>query len=846
MTTLWKLLLCASVSMAVLVLVYELLLPVLGKRYKAASLYAIWLVLALGFLIPFRPIIAAPAVTAKLPARLTQPVRAAVPVWPGTVNDPAAATQAAQGANATHTTAQQTAAAPEKAPPSQAASLTLWDIITGLWILGAVATLGFYALKHSLFIRTVKRWKRPVTSAEYLQTFAQEKQRLEISGKVELYLCPSVSSPMLVGFFRPAVLLPDEALSPEELALVLSHELTHYRRRDLWVKLGLMLATAIHWFNPAAWLMARSATFYQETSCDEAVTAQGDMEDKRFYSETIIRVIRRQARNQSALSTSFYRGRNGMKRRITSIMAGGKHLGALVLTVALTLTLCTGLAFGIGEAPALPADEAVDAAADTADTAVNAAVPWDTADDKAVLKVDQIMYVKNPDASGGRLLTVPSGNDWDIPLAVYFNATPVTVVEYDAGGAVLPEWNMIMGTENNWVRVTIGGGGIESGLAGWMPRCMLTDIYTQALPTGMITPREGQSHVNLYKGFSETADVVALLPSGQQVTLCGYLDKWLHVEANGAYGFIPADSLAYDADVTAAFETFLPDIFDSFTYEDYRAFVTQELLMAEKYALYGSTNVEEWPAEGKAWFSQWGETYGGGFDNMRCYIPGKEDIQEEEAKALAWAAYLKETGMEDADPEGYEFHMYFHTEYVDEHTEDPGVKKWRIDLFPKDHSLMYFTVEISNPEGGVTVMTDMAEYKAMQDTLAEDQAYQAALSAAEAEKGSFDFWTVEEKAAFNNTHGSRSQNQLPNKSAISQEKALSIARDALMDRFGTTQAELDGWKVSYSYFIIPGYGDEQWRIGFHDMTDFLVCEVRMDAFTGEVVLASDPKDPGNG
>ena len=112
---------------------------------------------------------------------------------------------------------------------------------------------------------------------------------------------------MLMGLLHPVILLPDEELTTEELALVLRHELTHLKRGDLLVKAGLVLAYALHWYNPVVWAMGRSLCFYQEASCDSHVTARADEEERRFYSETILRVIRRQARARTALCTSFYR-----------------------------------------------------------------------------------------------------------------------------------------------------------------------------------------------------------------------------------------------------------------------------------------------------------------------------------------------------------------------------------------------------------------------------------------------------------------------------------------------------------------------------------------------------------
>ena len=84
-----------------------------------------------------------------------------------------------------------------------------------------------------------------------------------------LLICPAVGAPLVTGFVNPALLLPREAVSDG----VLRHELIHTRRRDLWYKLLLLLARALHWFNPLVHGMARTANRDLERACDEAAVS---------------------------------------------------------------------------------------------------------------------------------------------------------------------------------------------------------------------------------------------------------------------------------------------------------------------------------------------------------------------------------------------------------------------------------------------------------------------------------------------------------------------------------------------------------------------------------------------
>ena len=86
-----------------------------------------------------------------------------------------------------------------------------------------------------------------------------------------------------------ALYLPDEALSEQEALFVFRHELTHLKRGDLWLKLLLTAARAVHWFNPLVYLMARFAQEDIELACDDAVVRGMDGAQRRAYGETILR-----------------------------------------------------------------------------------------------------------------------------------------------------------------------------------------------------------------------------------------------------------------------------------------------------------------------------------------------------------------------------------------------------------------------------------------------------------------------------------------------------------------------------------------------------------------------------
>ena len=146
-------------------------------------------------------------------------------------------------------------------------------------------------------------------------------------------------------------LLPSIKIASDELAFILRHELVHLKRNDLWYKALVLLATAIHWFNPVVYIMAKAIVAQCEISCDELLLQGTSFQQRKQYGKTIIGVVRNGAKLQTALSTNFYGGKKSMKTRIFSIMdTTKKKAGITILGVALIATIGTGMVFAASSA----------------------------------------------------------------------------------------------------------------------------------------------------------------------------------------------------------------------------------------------------------------------------------------------------------------------------------------------------------------------------------------------------------------------------------------------------------------------------------------------------------------
>ena len=171
--------------------------------------------------------------------------------------------------------------------------LTLSQLLFGLWLLGAAGVLTVNLAAHLRFCRYLRRWSRPVTDPELLRLYNILGDRLRLDGRPRLITCPGAPVPRLAGLFSPVLLLPQPPPGPGSARYPLLHELHHYRRRDIWLK-GLSLwVCALHWFNPAVWLMSGAIRRDTELACDEAALGSLPRQEYAAYGSAILEAAAR-------------------------------------------------------------------------------------------------------------------------------------------------------------------------------------------------------------------------------------------------------------------------------------------------------------------------------------------------------------------------------------------------------------------------------------------------------------------------------------------------------------------------------------------------------------------------
>jgi hypothetical protein len=169
-------------------------------------------------------------------------------------------------------------------------------------------------------------------------------------------------SPISWGLMRPVILLNARAVdAAEDAEAIIAHELAHVARLD-WIKLLLArVATALFWFNPLVWMIAREAHQLREEAADDTVLA-ADIEDTD-YAQLLVGVARHECRGLLIGAHGVAPSKGSLARRVARVLDSGSPRGPVersfaagvffgAVATATPLAALTLVPAGIGESPA--------------------------------------------------------------------------------------------------------------------------------------------------------------------------------------------------------------------------------------------------------------------------------------------------------------------------------------------------------------------------------------------------------------------------------------------------------------------------------------------------------------
>lgn len=221
-----------------------------------------------------------------------------------------------------------------------------------VWQLVAMVLLLRKITIYQDYMRFIKFGSTPVKNVARLEALAEAEDRIGVHEAVDLWINPLVSSPMIIGFRHPCIVLPDDSLSEQEFCYTILHELMHYKRKDIYYKWVIQVVLCIHWFNPLLYFAARNLNRLCELSCDEAVVKYLDSDkQRREYAGTLLNAMASKGVLKERLTAlTLSENKQLLKERMEAVMNGKKKItsaaGKMALAVLTAAVVVAGLFAG--------------------------------------------------------------------------------------------------------------------------------------------------------------------------------------------------------------------------------------------------------------------------------------------------------------------------------------------------------------------------------------------------------------------------------------------------------------------------------------------------------------------
>lgn len=248
-----------------------------------------------------------------------------------------------------------------------ATALERLDLLPLAWVIGAAATVMGTVAMHWRFCRQVNQTSRCVDDA-MLKLWNASCEQAGVRRKTSIVFFDGVQQPAVMGLVHPKLLLPTDAaeLKPEQLRMIMLHELAHVRRQDVAVNWAMVAIRAVQWWNPVYWLAAARFHSLREQACDAFVIDRLDGRPARDYGELLLALA--QGRPVAArwrlflpasilgFLSSAFRNRS-IRTRLRALRTGGAKRGRFSAMVALGVIFVVAIS-GLTDAAARPAPAA--------------------------------------------------------------------------------------------------------------------------------------------------------------------------------------------------------------------------------------------------------------------------------------------------------------------------------------------------------------------------------------------------------------------------------------------------------------------------------------------------------
>ena len=227
------------------------------------------------------------------------------------------------------------------------ASFLKTDLIEKAIDIWAVVWFVLFCFLFCYRMRDYYIWKRrlddniPITFGKEAKIFYDVCWKMGIpAGKVSLERNVLIQIPMIFGIEHPCVILPERKYNSTELRMILHHELSHYKHKDLWFKQLTVWISIVHSTNLVTYFLLNHVNLWSECMADAlALESSGNLHNAKPYFHNILHLVpdEHTAGKEKYIFSALFEREDTLQRRIQFMKVYQKmKFAGKIVTMALT------------------------------------------------------------------------------------------------------------------------------------------------------------------------------------------------------------------------------------------------------------------------------------------------------------------------------------------------------------------------------------------------------------------------------------------------------------------------------------------------------------------------------
>jgi len=186
-----------------------------------------------------------------------------------------------------------------------------------LWVMGLMI-FSIRFLGGLAYTQRLKHHKTYAVSKEWDLKLKQMVDKMKVSRPVSMLESALIKMPMVIGYFKPVILMPLGALSnipADQLEAIISHELAHVLRKDYVINIIQSVIEVFFFFHPAVWWISKNIRIEREYNCDDLTIKFYD--DPLIYVKALANIKEMETNNEyTRFVTAFSNGKDQLLERI--------------------------------------------------------------------------------------------------------------------------------------------------------------------------------------------------------------------------------------------------------------------------------------------------------------------------------------------------------------------------------------------------------------------------------------------------------------------------------------------------------------------------------------------------